>query len=352
MKSRRPRRPAPSLQRFTLEELAPFTKEGTFASNASQDFHLFYVGRDDVHGILKYLLARATTSLYLNMFGYDDEELNQECMRCALDRSITTVITLDKSQSGGKHEKAILDSDVAKDPVAFQTHFVVGQSATHQISHTKGGVLDGRVGFEGSTNWSASGEGTFLLKGGPGGPGYKAQNNTLAVFTDPDTIARFTAELVAEHLAARGAREVSRKARSTAGQPDSPTAGGRQARGGAKGKGGGIAEAFGTRRVVFARGRATERGEAEAFSTEREVPRRDETGRDRNGGPCGGHGMRVRVRANGRVGDSYGRRDRGRRGRGIGRATRDLGAGVPPSGRVSIARRGRTGHGAPGEPSW
>jgi hypothetical protein len=25
------------------------------------------------------------------------------------------------------------------------------------------------------------------------------------VFTDPDTIARFTAELVAEHLAARGA---------------------------------------------------------------------------------------------------------------------------------------------------
>jgi hypothetical protein len=213
MKSRRPRRPAPSLQRFTLEELAPFTKEGTFASNASQDFHLFYVGRDDVHGILKYLLARATTSLYLNMFGYDDEELNQECMRCALDRSITTVITLDKSQSGGKHEKAILDSDMAKSPAAFNAHFAIGQSATHQISHTKGGVLDGRVGFEGSTNWSASGEGTFLLKGGPGGPGYKAQNNTLAVFTDPDTLARFTAELVAEHLAARGAHEATQRVR-------------------------------------------------------------------------------------------------------------------------------------------
>ena len=38
--------------------------------------------------------------------------------------------------------------------------------------------------------------------GHAGGPGYKAQNNTLAVFTDPDTIARFTAELVAEHLVA------------------------------------------------------------------------------------------------------------------------------------------------------
>jgi hypothetical protein len=69
------------------------------------------------------------------------------------------------------------------------------------------------VGFEGSTNWSASGEGTFLLKGGPGGPGYKAQNNTLAVFTDPDTLARFTAELVAEHLAARGAHEATQRVR-------------------------------------------------------------------------------------------------------------------------------------------
>jgi hypothetical protein len=204
--------PIPSLQRFMLEELAPFTKEGIFSRGASRDFHLFYVGRDDVHGILKYLLSRASSSLYLNMFGYDDEELNQECMRCACDSTITTVITLDKSQSGGKHEKAILDADLAKDPVAFNTHVVVGQSATHQISHTKGGVLDGRVGFEGSTNWSASGEGTFVVKGQPGGPGYKAQNNTLAVFTDPDTIARFTAELIAEHLVARGAGVSRRRA--------------------------------------------------------------------------------------------------------------------------------------------
>ncbi len=194
----------PSLQRFTLEDLAPFTKEGTFSKGASRDFHLFYVGRDDVHGILKFLLSRATSSLYLNMFGYDDEELNAECMRCACDPTITTVITLDRSQAGGVHERAILDADMALHPVAFNTHVVVGQSATHQISHTKGGVIDGRVGFEGSTNWSAAGEGTFVIKGRPGGPGYRAQNNTLAVFTDPETISRFTAELVAEHLAARG----------------------------------------------------------------------------------------------------------------------------------------------------
>jgi hypothetical protein len=89
------------------------------------------------------------------MFGYDDEELNAECMRCAGKRSISKVITLDKSQAGGKHERAILQSDAAKDPVAFNTH--VGQSATHQITLTKGGVIDVRVGFEGSTNWRGEG---------------------------------------------------------------------------------------------------------------------------------------------------------------------------------------------------
>jgi hypothetical protein len=195
---------SPSLQTFTLDELAQFTKEGVYSSSASKDFHVFYVGRDDVHSILKYILSRASASLYLNMFGYDDDELNAECMRCADDSSVTTVITLDKSQAGGKHEKAILDLDSAKDPAAFNTHIAIGQSATHQISHTKGGVIDGRVGFEGSTNWSTSGEGTFVIKGRAGGPNYKAQNNTLSVFTDQDTISRFTAELIAEHLVATG----------------------------------------------------------------------------------------------------------------------------------------------------
>jgi hypothetical protein len=188
------------LASFHLEELATFTREGVFATDASKDFHLFYVGRDDVHGILTYLWARVSVSAYMNQFGYDDEALNDLLMRAAEDTQVTTVYTLDKSQAGGVHEKKILASDVAKDPAAFNAHFAIGTSATHQISHTKGGVLDGRVGYEGSTNWSVSGEGTFVTKAQPGGVGYKAQNNTLAVFTDPDTCARFTAELVAEHM--------------------------------------------------------------------------------------------------------------------------------------------------------
>lgn len=191
-----------SLVNFTLWDLGRFTKEGEIADASNKDFHLFYVGRDDVHGVLKYLLGSVTTSLYLNMFGYDDQELNLIVMRQILDPSITALITLDKSQAGGKTEKALLTADKKHNLKAFGSHFTIGQSATHQISHTKGGVLDGRVGFEGSVNWSTSGEGTFVLKGQPGGKGYKAQNNTLAVFTDLDNVNRFQAELILEHTIA------------------------------------------------------------------------------------------------------------------------------------------------------
>jgi hypothetical protein len=117
---------------------------------------------------------------------------------------VTVLITLDKSQSGGKHEKALLDADRKKNLPAFNTSVAIGQSATHQISHTKGFVADGRVAGEGSTNWSASGEGQAVGSSGIGGPGYKAQNNTQSIITDPDTISRFSAELVAEHLVVKG----------------------------------------------------------------------------------------------------------------------------------------------------
>lgn len=195
--------PKQSLETFTLSDLAQYTKEGAYSNNASNDFHLFYVGRDDVHNILTYVLSRVSVSLYLNMFGFDDPELNEILMAKALDPTVTMLITLDKSQAGGPHEKALLQADQEKDLAAYNTHFVVGQSATGQISHTKGFVADGKAGGEGSTNWSTSGEGTFIVVGQPGGPGYKAQNNTQSIFTDPDTITRFQTELITEHATAR-----------------------------------------------------------------------------------------------------------------------------------------------------
>ena len=208
--------PAESLQKFTLADLQPFTRERAYAITASPDFHLFFVGRDDVHNILKYVISRTRESLYLNMFGYDDDELNAIIMKKVMDPTVTVVITLDKSQSGGAHEAALLKADQQQALAAFNTHFTIGQSLTHQISHTKGFVADGKVGAEGSTNWSDSGEGTdknpdgtFFVKGVLGGPNYKAQNNTQTVFTDQDSINRFQTELIAEHLAARDQESAS-----------------------------------------------------------------------------------------------------------------------------------------------
>lgn len=195
--------PTQSLQTFDLIDLQQYTQEKVYATTASRDFHLFYVGRDDVHDVLKHVLSRVSVSLYLNMFGYDDDELNDILMTLAVDPTVTMLVTLDKSQASGKHEKVLLDADRAKNLTAFNTHVVVGQSATHQISHTKGFVADGKVAGEGSTNWSTSGEGQAVQPGKIGGPGYKAQNNTQSIITDPDTISRFSAELIAEHLVAQ-----------------------------------------------------------------------------------------------------------------------------------------------------
>jgi hypothetical protein len=187
-----------SLEDFVLPVLSQYTKEGTYSNDASKDFHLFFVGRDNVHEILVYILSRVTQSLYLNMYSYDDTELNNVIMTKVLDRSVTVLITLDKSQSSNATEKALLAADQKEDLAAYNTHFVIGESATGQISHTKGFVADSKVGAEGSTNWSASGQGV----GTPGTRGYKAQNNTQTVFTNPDAVASFQTELISEHMAA------------------------------------------------------------------------------------------------------------------------------------------------------
>ena len=189
------RSPVPvSLTTFTLDDLAQFTKEKSFSSNDSSDFRSFYVGRDDVHGILKYLLTRCSRSLRFNMFGYDDDELDLIIQRKIQDDHVYVQGTLDKSQASGAHEKKIL----AGWDTQVRNSFAIGESATHQITHTKGGVIDGVVAFEGSTNWSNSGEGTIVAPNGSNA-GRKAQNNTFLIYVHPVEIAKFTDELDLEH---------------------------------------------------------------------------------------------------------------------------------------------------------
>lgn len=195
-----------TLAGFELDDLALFKRSRTFLGGESPDYRSFYVGKDDVHGVLKYLLCRCTKSLKLNMFGYDDEELNGIIEGLINDHGVFVQGTLDRSQASGVHEKRIL---AGWDP-ATRSSFAIGESATHQISHTKGGVIDGLVAFEGSTNWSASGEGTIVDPAGTD-VARKAQNNTLLVHVNPIEVEDFALELDQEHavvlqqLAARAA---------------------------------------------------------------------------------------------------------------------------------------------------
>lgn len=188
--------PKITLNTFKLEDLAPYTREGSFAAQDSPDFRVFQVGRDDVHGVLKHLHSRVSASEKLSMFGFDDDELAQIIAGLIMSEHVFFQGTLDKSQSAGVHERKILAAMDAQ----VRCQFAVGSSQTGQIEHTKGGVLDGLVAFEGSTNWSASGEGSGIgLHGAANAVGYKAQANTLAVFTNPVEIQRFGQTLDEQH---------------------------------------------------------------------------------------------------------------------------------------------------------
>lgn len=194
-----------------LARFGHFTPEGSLTPGYG-DHYLFFVGRDDVHSILLWLVQHEQLAFRLNMFGYDDDELNDAILALVSKPSMYVQGTLDHSQAAGVHERRLLDED-RKTP-AWCSSFAVGQSETHQISHTKGGVASGLgIAFEGSTNWSDSGEGTGVsLKADVANPkGFKAQNNTLVLSTNPVYIARFTARLDVEHKTALAQQEARRE---------------------------------------------------------------------------------------------------------------------------------------------
>ena len=190
-----------------LAVLGQFTPAGLTPGYGQS--YLFFVGKDDVHGILHYLLTNEKLALKFNQFGFDDEELNNDIMTMLKTPSIRVQATLDRTQAGGVHEKNIISADETDD-LTFLNSFAIGQSDTHQISHTKGGVLIGQgLWWEGSTNWSNSGEGTGIsLKADISNPaGFKAQNNTLLVSCNPVMLAHVGEQLDAEHLIAKAQQD-------------------------------------------------------------------------------------------------------------------------------------------------
>lgn len=186
-----------------LKPLAQFTREGKLQPGYGQTY-LFFTGRDDVHGILRYLIQHEKTELAFNMYAYTDAEINADILALA-SAGVKVQGTLDASEASLPHglypEVALLKANQAgPQSAAFASSFVIASSATHQISHTKGGVCVSQgLAFEGSTNWSKSGQGDGFVPGGPLPHGVVAQNNTLVVTVNKVFIARFRDELDAEH---------------------------------------------------------------------------------------------------------------------------------------------------------
>jgi phosphatidylserine/phosphatidylglycerophosphate/cardiolipin synthase-like enzyme len=141
---------------FSWDDLAQYKAGGRFLDGYPPDERTFFAPRDNVHGVLASLLSSAQHSIVLNMFGYDDDQLD-EIIRQKLDTAHVYVqMSLDKTQSTGVHEKDILAKWSNSD---FGNSIAIGTSSIHNaISHLKVVIVDGVYTVKGSTNWSVSGE--------------------------------------------------------------------------------------------------------------------------------------------------------------------------------------------------
>src|SRR5947207_5741780 len=138
------------------DELGKYKAEGRFLDGYPDDQRTFFAPRDDIHGLLVALLASAQHSIVVNMFGYDDDELNRIIQGKLANERIYVQMSLDRRQASEAHEKQILAS---WDNNAFGNSIAIGTSSVHNaISHLKVVIVDGVYTVKGSTSWSLSGE--------------------------------------------------------------------------------------------------------------------------------------------------------------------------------------------------
>jgi phosphatidylserine/phosphatidylglycerophosphate/cardiolipin synthase-like enzyme len=173
---------SPQAPPFDWNDLGRYKAAGRFLDGYPGDVRTFYSPVDDVHGVLTSLLASTQKSIVLNMYGYDDDELNDIIMSKLKDEHIYVQMSLDKSQAAGVHERELLakwSNDLIGNSIA------IGESTKGAISHMKIVIVDGVYTVRGSTNWSLAGE--------------QKQDNELTVHNNAVIAAETRAELDRNH---------------------------------------------------------------------------------------------------------------------------------------------------------
>jgi phosphatidylserine/phosphatidylglycerophosphate/cardiolipin synthase-like enzyme len=141
--------------RFDWESLGEFKADGRFLDGYPADSRSFFAPYDNVHGVLALLLSSAQRSIVVNMYGYDDPELDAIIRGKLLDRHFYVQMSLDKSQASKADEQDLLakwEHDKLGNSIA------VGTSEHGAFSHLKICIVDGVYTVKGSTNWSFSGQ--------------------------------------------------------------------------------------------------------------------------------------------------------------------------------------------------
>lgn len=110
---------------------------------------------EGIHALLVDLVQSAQHSLVLNLYGYDDRDIDAALRAKAGSPDIYFQASLDKTQAAGKSEAELL---ALWPHDAMGTSIAIGTSSKHAISHLKVLIVDGLYVVTGSTNWSLGGE--------------------------------------------------------------------------------------------------------------------------------------------------------------------------------------------------